>query len=170
MRNQQSKNTGPEVLLRRALHARGLRFRIHQPVVPGTRRQIDIVFGPSKVAVDVRGCYWHGHPHEFAAYDRRVNLDYWGPKIDGNRERDADTEARLEASGWRVIVVWECDDLSEVVDRIALAVDERRPQKIVSRDRVPAERQPFAQPEVAGTAPTVPTRDPLDVRHAEPNP
>lgn len=170
MRTQRSKNTRPEVLLRRALHARGLRFRIHRAVVPGTRREIDIVFGPSKVAVDVRGCYWHGHPHELAAYNRRVNLAYWGPKIGGNRARDADTEARLEANGWRVIVVWECDDLAELVDRIELAVDERRPQKIVSRDRVPDGRQPSGRPEAAGTTPTAPTQDPPGGRHVEPNP
>lgn len=127
MQAQRNKHTGPELAIRRALHSRGLRFRLHRSVVPGTRRQIDVVFGPSKVAVDVRGCYWHGHQHEFAAYERRVNLAYWDPKIEGNRRRDADTEERLAAAGWRVIVVWECEDLEHAVDAIERAVRSRRP-------------------------------------------
>src|SRR5581483_11314522 len=106
MQLQASKHTRPELALRRALHARGLRFRLHRQIVPGTRRTVDIVFGPARVAVDVRGCYWHGHAHEFEAYQRRRNIDYWQPKIAGNRKRDADTECRLTEAGWLVVVVW----------------------------------------------------------------
>jgi DNA mismatch endonuclease (patch repair protein) len=169
MRIQPSKNTRPEMRLRRALHARGLRFRIHRAVVPGTRREIDIVFGPSKVAVDVRGCYWHGHLHEFAAYQRRVNLDYWGPKIDGNRVRDADTEARLEANGWRIIVVWECQDVADVVTSIESAVLERQPRTAVKDGRVPAGRRLSVRREAAGTSPTTPTRDRVAGRQIGPS-
>lgn len=78
MQQQRSFNTGPEVELRRALHRHGLRYRLHRPIVPGTRRKVDIVFASAQVAVDVRGCYWHGHEHEFAEYERTRNLPYWG--------------------------------------------------------------------------------------------
>lgn len=126
MQQQRSRDTGPELTLRRALHHRGLRYRLHRPVVPGTRRTVDIVFGPAKVAVDVRGCYWHGHPHDVDAYVRTENLDYWGPKIAGNKARDADTEQRLRAAGWTVVVVWECEDMDAAVNRVLEAVSARR--------------------------------------------
>lgn len=87
---------------------------------------MDIAFGPSRVAIDVRGCYWHGHAHEIEAYRRRANSDYWVPKIAGNQSRDADTERRLESAGWLVIVVWECEDVEEAAERIDKAVRARR--------------------------------------------
>jgi DNA mismatch endonuclease (patch repair protein) len=126
MKQQRSADTRPELTLRRALHSRGLRYRLHRPIVPGTRRRVDIVFGPAKVAVDVRGCYWHGHDHEFQAYARTKNLDYWTPKIAGNRARDVDPETRLATVGWLLVVVWECDDPDMVADRIAEIVARRR--------------------------------------------
>lgn len=126
MRQQRSFDTSPEIAVRRALHRVGLRYRLHQPVVPGTRRRVDIAFRPSRVAVDVRGCYWHGHEHEFEAYERKINLSYWGPKIAGNRQRDRDTEARLIAAGWILVVVWECEDPEEAAAHIAAIVNQRR--------------------------------------------
>ena len=126
MQKQRSKNTAPEVELRKALHRRGLRFRLHQAIVPGTNRRVDIAFGPSKVAVDVRGCYWHGHPHEFRSYERRENLDYWQPKIARNKARDSDTARRLRIAGWKLVVVWQCQDLETAADKIAHLVSERR--------------------------------------------
>jgi DNA mismatch endonuclease (patch repair protein) len=127
MQKQRSSNTTPEVALRGLLHKRGLRYRLHREIVPGTRRKVDIVFPAPKVAVDVRGCFWHGHAHDLAKYGatRKKNLDYWIPKIDRNRARDLDTQRRLKRSGWKVIVVWECDDLEKVTDRIELAVRQR---------------------------------------------
>lgn len=127
MQLQRSEDTGLELTLRKALHGRGLRFRVHRPIVDGTRRRVDIVFGPSKVAVDVRGCFWHGHPHEFTEYERRHNLAYWTPKIARNRARDEDTAQRLLSAGWHLIVVWACDDLVEAVELIQDAVRQRRP-------------------------------------------
>jgi DNA mismatch endonuclease (patch repair protein) len=87
---------------------------------------VDIVFGPSKVAVDVRGCYWHGHAHEFQSYERRQNLDYWQPKIARNRARDSDTSGRLRKAGWKVVVVWQCQDIDKAAERIATIVRSRR--------------------------------------------
>jgi DNA mismatch endonuclease (patch repair protein) len=126
MQLQRSLNTGPEVTLRRALHHQGLRFRTHRSIVPGTRRRVDITFGPTRIAVDVRGCYWHGHEHEFETYTRRTNLEYWGPKIAGNRRRDADTAARLAEAGWQLVVVWECEDLDAAAHHIGQLVRSRR--------------------------------------------
>lgn len=129
MQLQRSFNTGPEVALRQALHRRGLRFRLQRAIVPGTRRRVDIAFGPARVAVDVRGCYWHGHEHEFKAYQRRQNLHYWVPKIARNGARDADTAARLMATGWELVVVWECDDIEAAAERVAAIVLARRGAK-----------------------------------------
>lgn len=127
MQQQRSFNTKPELELRRALHRRGLRYRLHRPIVPGTRRTVDIVFGPSRVAVDVRGCYWHGHEHEFEDYVRVNNLGYWGPKIEGNRQRDLDTERRLREAGWTVLVVWACEEMQFAADKVARVVRRSRP-------------------------------------------
>lgn len=128
MQLQRSTDTGPERRIRQALHQRGLRFRIHRQIVPGTRRSVDIAFGPAKVAVDVRGCYWHGHDHAFTRYRRQTNLDYWGPKIAGNKARDLDTESRLRAAGWVTVVVWECEDLEAATQRVIEIVESRRPK------------------------------------------
>lgn len=125
MQLQKSRHTNPELRLRSALHRRGLRYRLHRRIVAGTRREVDIVFGRQKVAVDVRGCYWHGHAHEFAAYERKGNLTYWAPKIEGNRSRDADTERRLRDDGWIVVVVWECEEINAAVERVELALGSR---------------------------------------------
>ena len=125
MRQQRSQDTGPERRLRRELHLRGLRFRLHRPIVEGTRRRVDVVFVAARVAVDVRGCFWHGHDHDREQYLRRKNLDYWSPKVDGNRRRDTDTEKRLRDAGWEVVVVWECEDLNDAADRVERAVRSR---------------------------------------------
>ena len=119
MQLQRSHDTAPERELRSELHARGFRFRLHRPIVKGTRRTVDIVFPRQRVAVDVRGCFWHGHPHEFAAYERRTNLKYWSPKIEGNSRRDLDTERRLSDDGWTVVVVWECEPVDDAADRVS---------------------------------------------------
>lgn len=126
MRAQRNRDTAPEVALRQILHRRGLRFRLHRPVVPGTTRRVDIVFGPAKVAVDVRGCYWHGHEHDQATYRRTKNLDYWARKIAGNRARDADTEQRLRDAGWEVVVIWECDNPVDAAEHVETTVRARR--------------------------------------------
>jgi len=134
MRLQRSKDTKPELDLRRALHARGLRFRVHRKVIPGTRRTVDIVFGPALVGVDVHGCYWHGHEHDVVRYGhtRTRNLEYWGPKIARNKERDADTASRLAEAAWTHLVVWECEDIDVAADRIERVVRERRSRRPTS--------------------------------------
>lgn len=105
MRGNRSRDTKPELALRRALHASGLRFRVGIRPEPGLRRTADIVFTRQRIAVFVDGCFWHGCPKHFVA--PRANHGYWGPKIDANRERDRDTTRRLEGAGWTVIRIWE---------------------------------------------------------------
>lgn len=113
------RDTRPERELRSQLHRLGLRFRIHQAVLPGIRREADIVFGPARIAVFVDGCFWHGCPqHRTMA---KANAAYWQEKIETNRRRDADTNARLRADGWRVIRIWEHEDPSVAARRIARA-------------------------------------------------
>lgn len=80
MQDQCREGTGPEVALRRALHGRGVRFRLHRKLLPNLRRTADIVFGPSRVAVFVDGCFWHGCPDHYVA--PRSNAGYWNPKIE----------------------------------------------------------------------------------------
>jgi DNA mismatch endonuclease (patch repair protein) len=89
------------------------------------------VFGPSRVVVDVRGCYWHGCPEHYRP--ATSNEGYWHSKIAGNRARDAETEQWLTEAGWLVLVVWEHEDTSAAAERISSAVRGRRPDLSTSR-------------------------------------
>ena len=100
-----SANTTPELRLRRGLHARGLRFRLHRRDLPGSP---DLVLPRFRAAVFVHGCFWHRHPGCPKAATPATRTDYWGPKFARNVERDAAAIAALRALGWRVAVVWEC--------------------------------------------------------------
>lgn len=98
-----SKDTKPEMLIRRGLHARGYRYRLHQKSLPGSP---DIVLRRYGAVIEVRGCFWHGH--EGCGRRPSTRQDFWNPKIDRNRERDRENERLLLLSGWRVLIVWEC--------------------------------------------------------------
>jgi DNA mismatch endonuclease (patch repair protein) len=98
------KDTKPELVLRRGLHARGLRFRLHRKDLPG---RPDMVFPRYHAAVLVHGCFWHGHDCQLFKLPT-TRREFWQAKIEGNRARDLRDRARLVASGWRVLVVWEC--------------------------------------------------------------
>ena len=98
------KNTKPELLIRRGLHARGLRFRLHCRDIPGNP---DLCFRPRRAVVFIHGCFWHAHAcHLFKWPSTRV--EFWQAKIEGNRTRDAATMERLREQGWRVLTIWEC--------------------------------------------------------------
>jgi len=125
MSGQRSKDTGPELAVRRRLHGMGLRYRIHAAPLPSLRRRADIMFGPARVAVFVDGCFWHGCPVHGRRH-HRVNGWYWPEKIARNRRRDADTDRRLRAAGWAVVRVWEHEDSDDVAARIADVVRARR--------------------------------------------
>jgi DNA mismatch endonuclease (patch repair protein) len=99
-----AKNTRPELSIRKALHKRGFRYRLHSPGVPG---KPDIVFPAYKAAVFVHGCFWHGHDCRFFRLPG-TRPDFWSAKIERNRARDAEVAAALKRAGWRRLVVWEC--------------------------------------------------------------
>lgn len=124
MSRQKSRDTGVEVALRKALHARGARYRIHRKPVKGVRREADIVFGPARVAVFVDGCFWHGCPVH-ATWPKN-NAEFWRTKIEGNRRRDLDTDVRLAEAGWLAVRVWEHEGADEAAARVLDVVASRR--------------------------------------------
>ncbi|MFW2831556.1 very short patch repair endonuclease [Sphingomonas sp. ID0503] len=101
-----SKDTSPELALRKALHALGLRFRIHDKRLPG---KPDIVLPRFKAVVLVHGCFWHRHGGCKVATTPKSNTPFWQEKFDRNVERDRRNVAALEGLGWRVLVAWECE-------------------------------------------------------------
>jgi DNA mismatch endonuclease (patch repair protein) len=97
-------NTGPELALRRALHRRGLRYRLHRKDLPGSP---DIVFPGRRCVVFVHGCFWHAHSCRFGTRPSS-RREFWDAKFAANRARDQRVVAALLADGWRVLTVWEC--------------------------------------------------------------
>ena len=120
MLGNRSRDTAPELAVRRAVHALGLRYRVAYRPEPRLRRTADLVFTRARVAVFIDGCYWHGCPEHYIEPAR--NVDYWRPKIARNRERDAETSAALGEAGWRVLRFWSHEDPHDVARRIAEAV------------------------------------------------
>lgn len=112
------KNTKPELVVRRILHARGLRFRLHHKHLPG---HPDIVLKKHKSVVLVHGCFWHHHGCANSVWPH-TRREFWRKKITGNRRRDRKNEEALTRLGWRVITIWEC----EVRDRKAAGILARR--------------------------------------------
>ena len=100
------KNTKPEIVVRKGLHARGFRFRLQDRKLPG---KPDIVLPKYGVAIMVNGCFWHGHKGCRYASKPKSNVEFWETKIARNRHRDEVTAAHLEALDWTVITVWECE-------------------------------------------------------------
>lgn len=98
------KNTGPEMVLRSALHRRGLRYRLHDRNLPGSP---DLVFPRFKAVIFVHGCYWHAHDC-YRGTKPKSRQQFWYEKFLANQQRDARNVERLVAKGWRVLTVWEC--------------------------------------------------------------
>lgn len=101
-----SRDTQPEMRVRKALHAAGLRYRLHDRRLPGAP---DLVFPSRRIAVFVHGCFWHRHPGCAAARLPKSRQEFWEPKLAGNVERDKRQQGELEARGWTVLVIWECE-------------------------------------------------------------
>jgi DNA mismatch endonuclease (patch repair protein) len=101
-----NKDTKPELKVRRLLHRMGYRFRLHAKDLKG---KPDVVFRKRRAVVFVHGCYWHGHDCRVAGKPAQSNTAYWRPKIQRTRDRDEATRATLEAQGWRVLVIRECE-------------------------------------------------------------
>lgn len=142
------KNTKPEILVRKGLHARGFRFRLHNKKLPGSP---DIVLPKYGVAIMVNGCFWHGHKGCRYATKPKSNVEFWETKIARNRHRDEVTEAHLQALGWHVITIWECeikgassaasrlDALAEEIREAGDALLER--QELYQKNKLAAQRK-----------------------------
>lgn len=124
MESNKNRDTKPELALRHAVHALGLRYRVSVRPLPAVRRIADMVFTRARVAVFLDGCFWHGCPvhHTKAA----TNARYWAEKVQRNRERDAETDRLFGEAGWLVIRIWEHEDPREAAQRIAAHVRNRR--------------------------------------------
>jgi len=131
MSRVRGKNTKPEILLRRALHAKGLRFRLH-PKLPG---RPDVVFVSARIAVFVDGEFWHGRDIARLAQQLHVRREWWLSKIQANIERDRRNNAALKAAGFRVMRFWDRDilcDPDSLAERVWRVYQERasRPRSV----------------------------------------
>ncbi len=94
------------MIVRRAAHALGYRFRLHRKDLPG---RPDLVFPSRRAVIFVHGCFWHRHPGCRMASTPKTRVEFWSAKFDRNVQRDAAVIDALEAAGWRVLVIWECE-------------------------------------------------------------
>lgn len=117
MRAVRRADTRPETAVRQALHAMGLRFRLHRKDLPGTS---DIVLPKHKTTIFVHGCFWHRHNGCKKTTTPKRRADFWNEKFRQNVARDARNEATLRDMGWRVVVIWECEtkDLTGLQHRL----------------------------------------------------
>lgn len=117
MRLIRSKDTKPELAVRRALFALGYRYRLHSAKLPG---KPDLVFPSRRKAIFIHGCFWHRHQGCKKTRMPKTRLDYWEPKFAANVARDTRNQAELRAEGWRFMVVWECElhDIGRLTRRI----------------------------------------------------
>lgn len=119
------RDTKPELIVRRALHAAGLRFRLHRKDLPG---RPDIVLPKYRTVIFVHGCFWHHHNCKYFVWPK-TRAEFWRQKILTNQKRDRIVQRSLASAGWRVVVVWECrcsgEDLDSLVQSVARPLDTR---------------------------------------------
>ena len=117
MRRNPRRDTAPEIALRSALHARGLRFRNDLPIrTPERLVRPDVVFTRARVAVFLDGCFWHCCP--LHGNTPRANADYWRPKLARSVARDRDVDAALRQAGWTVVRAWEHEETDAVAEKV----------------------------------------------------
>ncbi|MDQ6664641.1 MAG: very short patch repair endonuclease [Acidobacteriota bacterium] len=105
MRKIRSKDTDPEMQVRRVVHAMGYRYRLHVANLPG---KPDLVFPRLRKIIEVRGCFWHQHKQCIDSHIPKSRVEYWRPKLARNKRRDMANEKLLRDEGWKVAIVWEC--------------------------------------------------------------
>lgn len=115
------KDTRPEVFVRKSLWRLGFRYRLNASDLPG---KPDIVFPKYRTVIFINGCFWHGHEGCKKFTVPETNRDFWMAKIDRNKQRDSDNTAALQSSGWKVLIVWECelstkDKREQTINRIS---------------------------------------------------
>jgi len=117
MAKVRSKDTKPEMKVRKLVHGLGYRYRLHRSDLPG---RPDLVFPSRKKVVLVHGCFWHRHEGCALARMPKSRLEFWGPKLEANKERDRRSQAAVRRLGWGVMVIWECQlrDMSRLRHRI----------------------------------------------------
>lgn len=124
-----SRNTQPEMILRKALHARGFRYRLHGSTLPG---KPDLIFPKYQAVCFVHGCFWHRHPRCRFATTPATRTEFWKAKFMDNIARDRNRIALLRKHGWRVAIVWECslrnNRTSQTIERFASWLGSRKPR------------------------------------------
>lgn len=124
MSRQRRRDTQPELLVRRILHARGVRYRVDGNPESDLRCKADILWRQVRMAVFIDGCFWHGCPEH--ATRPKANEQWWADKLNGNIRRDRRMDAELTARGWKVLRFWEHEDPVGVADAICAQLDELR--------------------------------------------
>ena len=120
MSRVKSKDTKPEILLRKSFWKRGLRYRVNEVKLPG---KPDIVIPKYRTVIFVHGCFWHGHKNCKKASIPATNTEFWKAKITRNQQRDQEVWRQLEAKGWSVIIVWECQLMKAVLEETIARVE-----------------------------------------------
>jgi len=125
MRAVKSRDTTPEMIVRRLVHSMGYRYRLHRKDLPG---KPDLTFQSRRKVIFVHGCFWHGHECKRGTRVPKTNREYWEAKIARNRERDIQHYEELSLVGWDVFVIWECqlketDFLRKMIDSYLGSVD-----------------------------------------------
>lgn len=117
MRRIKSRDTNPEMIVRRLVHAMGYRYRLHRTDLPG---KPDMVFAARRKVIFVHGCFWHSHGCKLS-HVPKSNADYWTPKFERNKIRDAAHDVALKSLGWKRLLIWECElgQLWKVRQRVA---------------------------------------------------
>jgi DNA mismatch endonuclease (patch repair protein) len=121
-----SKDTLPEILIRKALWRMGYRYRLHYKLLPG---KPDIVITKHKIVIFVHGCFWHRHENCIEASRPKTNSEYWETKINRNIERDKKYQEEIKQSGWKVIIIWECNVKKDIEENMKLL--EKQLNKII---------------------------------------
>ncbi len=116
MRANKGRDTKPELRIRSAVHALGMRYHVNARPLPQLRRTADLLFTKARIAVFVDGCFWHGCPEHHSV--SKTNADYWAEKVRTNRLRDAATDQALREAGWSVVRIWEHEPVESAANRI----------------------------------------------------
>jgi DNA mismatch endonuclease (patch repair protein) len=140
MQSQRARDTAPELKIRRLLYSAGMRYQVDRAPIVGLKRRADILFGSSRVAVFIDGCFWHSCPEHGSR--PRANSEWWRVKLMRNLERDRDTDRRIQDAGWLVLRVWEHEDPAEAAARIMAAVRNRKSGARRNTHRLPSATKP----------------------------
>ena len=116
------KNTKPEIIVRKFLHSRGFRFRLHKKELPG---KPDIVLPKLKTVIFIHGCFWHGHKNCKYFVTPKTRTKWWLNKIAGNKETDKKNNIRLKKAGWKIITMWECQLRPKKVLRTLMGLESK---------------------------------------------